>query len=159
MKLTEQQKERYIEACKSAICRCLIPNITKFTVNLKDVKRPILSVYTRDANNGDDFHLDVVLTDFNSMRLYFKQVKFLYGETILGIDLKVSAHCYNFIDRTLAFILSDVTRHNGFFYTFGVVQDSHDLMIDSTTWHSLDNLKDPRFEPMNLHYILNEVGE
>ena len=56
MKLTEQQKERYIEACKSAICRCLIPNVTKITLNLNNVKRPTLKVFTRGADDKDEFH-------------------------------------------------------------------------------------------------------
>ena len=47
MKLTEKQKERYITACTSAICRCLIPNVTKIILNLSDIKQPTLKVFTR----------------------------------------------------------------------------------------------------------------
>lgn len=160
MKLTEQQKERYITACTSAICRCLIPNVTKVSVNLKDIERPILYVYTRGANSEDEFHLEVVLTDANSMRLYFKQVKFLYGETIIGIALEPSIQCRNHISRTIDFALSGSDeKYKEFFYKFGVIPEYPDLTIDSTNWHSLDNLKDLRFAPMNLDRILNEDGK
>ena len=38
MKLTEKQKQRYITACTSAICRCLIPNVIEIVLNLNNIK-------------------------------------------------------------------------------------------------------------------------
>lgn len=157
MKLTEQQKERYIAACTSAICRCLIPNVTKVVLNLSDVKQPTLKVYTRGAGNGDEYHLDVVLTDANSMNLYFKQVKFLYGEAIVGIALRPSEHFGTHIRLASKLILSGAhTDCQDLVYDFTTIPDYMGLTIDSKNWHTLDNLKDLRFAPMDLERVLNE---
>lgn len=157
MKLTEEQKERYIAACTSAICRCLIPNVTKIVLNLSDIKQPTLKVFTRGAGNGDEFHLDVVLTDANSMSVYFKQVKFLYGETIVGISLRTSKHFATHIHLSANLILSDVqTDCQELVYDFSTIPDYMGLTIDSTNWHTLGDLKDLRFAPMNLDRVLNE---
>lgn len=160
MKLTEQQKERYIDACTSAICRCLIPNVTKVSLSLKDIEHPTLSVYTRGANNEDDFHLDVVLTDTNSMHLYFKQVQFLYGEAILGIALQPSIHCCNHIRRAIYFVLSGINKdYDGICYDFSAIPGYNGLTIDTTNWYTFDNVEDLRFAPMDLDRILHEDGE
>lgn len=160
MKLTEEQKERYIEACKSAICRCLIPNVTKITLNLNNVKRPTLKVFTRGADNKDEFHLEVVLTDANSMQLYFKQVRFLYGETILGIALEPSVEFKEHISHILDLLIAnEYLDHRDLSYKFGIIPGHMDLTIDSTNWHSLDNLEDLRFAPIDLDHVLNEDGK
>lgn len=157
MKLTEQQKERYIAACTSAICRCLIPNVTKIILNLSDIKQPTLKVFTRGANGDDDFHLDVVLTDANSMHLYFKQVKFLYGETIIGISLKTSVHFDEHIRLAANFILlGEYVDYQELVYDFTTIPDYMGLTIDSTNWHTLDNSEDLRFTPIDLDRVLNE---
>lgn len=157
MKLTEQQKERYITACKSAICRCLIPNVTKITMNLNNVKKPTLKVFTRGAGNEDDFHLEVVLTDANSMHLYFKTVKFLYGETILGIALEPSAQFCAHISRIIDLIIShEYKDQQDLGYEFGVIPGYLELAINNKNWHSLENLDDLRFAPMDLERVLNE---
>lgn len=157
MKLTEQQKERYIEACKSAICRCLIPNVTKITLNLNNVKRPTLKVFTRGADDKDEFHLEVVLTDANSMRLYFKKVKFLYGEAIVGISLRTSKYFGEHIRLAAKLILSgEHTDCQELVYDFSTVPDYMGLTIDSKNWHTLGNSDDLRFEPMDLERVLNE---
>lgn len=160
MKLTEQQKERYIAACTSAICRCLIPNVTKVVLNLSDVKQPTLKVFTRGVVNGDEFHLDVILTNANSMMEYFKQVKFLYGETILGISLKTSVHFGEHIRLAANIILTGThTDCQELVYDFTTIPDYMGLTIDSTNWHTLDNSEDLRFTPMDLDRVLNEDGK
>lgn len=160
MKLTEKQKDRYITACKSAICRCLIPNVTKITMNLNNVKKPTLKVFTRGASNEDDFHLEVVLTDASSMCRYFKQVKFLYGETILGIALEPSTQFCDHISRIIALIIShEYKDHQDLGYEFGVIPGYLELTINNKNWHALDNLDDPRFAPMDLERVLNEDGK
>lgn len=157
MKLTEQQKERYIAACTSAICRCLIPNVTKIVLNLSDIKQPTLKVFTRGANSEDEFHLDVVLTEANSMCLYFKQVKFLYGEAIVGIALRTSEYFSEHINLAAKLILSGVhTDCQELVYDFTTIPDYMGLIIDSANWHTLDNLKDLRFAPIDLGRVLNE---
>lgn len=157
MKLTEEQKERYIAACTSAICRCLIPNVTKIVLNLSDVKQPTLKVFTRGAGNGDEFHLDVVLTDANSMSVYFKQVKFLYGEAIVGISLRTSKYFGDHIRLAANLILSgEHTDCQELVYDFSTVPDYMGLTIDSKNWHTLGNSDDLRFEPMDLERVLNE---
>lgn len=160
MKLTEKQKERYIAACTSAICRCLIPNVTKIVLNLSDIKQPTLKVFTRGAGNGYDFHLDVVLTDANSIHLYFKQVKFLYGETIVGISLRTSKHFGEHIRLASQLILSgEHIDCQELVYDFTTIPDYMGLTIDSTNWHTLGDLKDLRFTPMDLERVLNEDGK
>lgn len=156
MKLTEEQKERYIAACTSAICRCLIPNVTKVVLNISDVKQPILKIYTRGAGNGDEYHLDVVLTDANSMNLYFKQVKFLYGEAIVGIALKTSEHFGEHIRLAMSLILSGIhTDCQDLAYDFTTIPEDMGLTIDSENWHTFGNSKDLRFAPIDLERVLN----
>lgn len=160
MKLTEQRKKRYITACMNAICRCLIPNVTKITLNLNNVKRPTLKVFTRGTDNTDETHLDVVLTDANSMMAYFKQVKFLYGETILGIALEPSSQFCVHISRVIDLILpNDYLDYRDFSYEFGVVPGFMELTINNKNWHTLDNLDDLRFAPIDLDRILNKDGK
>ncbi len=157
MKLTEQQKERYITACTSAICRCLIPNVTKIILNLSDTKQPTLKVFTRRAGNGEDFHLTVILTDADSMSNYFKKVKFLYGETIVGISLRTSKYFGEHIRLAAKLILSgEYTDCQELVYDFSTVPDYMGLTIDSKNWHTLDNLDDLRFTPIDLECVLNE---
>ena len=157
MKLTEEQKERYIAVCTSAICRCLIPNVTKIILNLSDVKQPTLKVFTRGAGNGDEFHLDVVMTDADSMSNYFKKVKFLYGEAIVGISLRTSKYFGEHIRLAAKLILSgEHTDCQELVYDFSAVPDYMGLTIDSKNWHTLGNSDDLRFEPMDLERVLNE---
>ena len=157
MKLTEQQKERYIAACTSAICRCLIPNVTKITMNLNNVKKPTLKVFTRGAGNEGDFHLTVILTDVDSMSKYFKKVKFLYGEAIVGISLRTSKYFGEHIRLAAKLILSgEYTDCQELVYDFSTVPDYMGLTIDSKNRHTLGNSDDLRFEPMDLERVLNE---
>ena len=160
MKLTEKQKERYRAACKDAICRCLIPNVTKITLILNNLKRPTLRVFTRPASGEGDFHIDVVLTDTNSMRLYFKKVKFLYGEAIIGISLETSIHFDAHVSRIIDLLLEhDDGKYRDFSYEFSAMPGHMELTIDSKNWHSLDNSDDLRFAPIDLDHILNEDGD
>lgn len=157
MKLTEKQKERYIAACTSAICRCLIPNVTKMVLNLSDVKQPTLKVFTRGAGNEKDFHLTVILTDADSMSNYFKKVKFLYGEAIVGLSLRTSKYFGEHIRLAAKLILSgEHTDCQELVYDFSTVPDYMGLTIDSKNWHTLDNLDDLRFTPIDLECVLNE---
>lgn len=157
MKLTEQQKERYIAACTSAICRCLIPNVIEIVLNLNNIKKPTLKVFTRGAGNEDNFHLTVILTDADSMSNYFKKVKFLYGEAIVGISLRTSKYFGEHIRLAANLILSgEHTDCQELVYDFSTVPDYMGLTIDSKNWHTLGNSDDLRFEPMDLERVLNE---
>lgn len=94
------------------------------------------------------------------MQSYFKQVQFLYGETILGIALKPSIHCCNHIKRAIAFVLSGVNKdYDGICYDFSAIPGYDGLTIDTTNWHTLDNVEDLRFAPMDLERILDEDGK
>ena len=135
----------------------MIPNVTKIVLNLSDVKQPTLKVFTRGAGNGDEFHLDVVLTDADSMSKYFKKVKFLYGEAIVGISLRTSKYFGEHIRLAAKLILSgEHTDCQELVYDFSTVPDYMGLTIDSKNWHSLDNLDDLRFAPIDLERVLNE---
>lgn len=156
MKLTEQQRQRYITACKSAICRCLIPNVTKITLNMNDIKQPTLKVFTRGTDNKDEFCLNVVLTDATSMCKYFEKVKSLYGENILGIALEPSDQFCLHISLVIDLLLvNEYMDYEDLSYEFGAIPGYAELMINNKTWHTLDNLDDPRFVPMDMEYILH----
>ena len=157
MKLTDKQKEKYQRACRSTICRLLIPNVIKIGVDLNDLERPELSVFTRPVTGPDEYCFKISMTDRKSILKYFKKVEFMYGIGTVGLSLETSVHFKNHIDRTIQYVMNNsIVDDRRFIYIFGAIPDYKELTIDNTNWHSLENTDDLRFTPMDLDRVLDK---
>lgn len=156
MKLTNNQKDVYQVLCTSAICRCLIPNVTRIMLDLNDLERPKLTVFTRAIAGTEEHSIDLILTKKTSIVKYFKEVERLYGSAIVGISLETSSYFKSHMARLISWLLRTTAIDDlKFIYHFSTMADYKELTIDNSNWHTLKNVDDLRFEPMYLDRVID----